>query len=217
MSVGAGSVSGMAATQSPGLAGPTSTGPTSTGPTSTVPTSTVPTSTVPTSTVPTSTALPGGAVPASPRARNSTPRRACCGRMPPRRSTPMSWRPLARADDRARPPSWKLSPQAVVTYLLGGATSDGSRSSRRSTSGLAGFDRGRGRDAGDRPGAAAARRSRHREDVGVRAPGGGDLRRLDAAGPGHERDGGGGDTVRVELPRGCLPRSRGPRWSPLPS
>jgi MoxR-like ATPase len=32
---------------------------------------------------------------------------------------------LGRADDRARPPSWRLSPQAVVTYLLGGVTSDG--------------------------------------------------------------------------------------------
>src|SRR6266404_2487157 len=32
---------------------------------------------------------------------------------------------LARADDRPRPPSWRLSPQAVVTYLLGGVTSDG--------------------------------------------------------------------------------------------
>jgi MoxR-like ATPase len=32
---------------------------------------------------------------------------------------------LARADDRARPPSWRLSPQAVVTYLLGGSTGDG--------------------------------------------------------------------------------------------
>jgi MoxR-like ATPase len=27
---------------------------------------------------------------------------------------------LAAADDRPRPPSWRLSPQAVVTYLLGG-------------------------------------------------------------------------------------------------
>jgi MoxR-like ATPase len=27
---------------------------------------------------------------------------------------------LASADDRARPPGWRLSPQAVVTYLLGG-------------------------------------------------------------------------------------------------
>ena len=27
---------------------------------------------------------------------------------------------LAAVDDRPRPPSWLLSPQAVVTYLLGG-------------------------------------------------------------------------------------------------
>lgn len=32
---------------------------------------------------------------------------------------------LAKADARARPANWKLSPQAVVTYLLGGKASDG--------------------------------------------------------------------------------------------
>jgi len=32
---------------------------------------------------------------------------------------------LARVDDRPRPPSWQLSPWAVVTYLLGGELSDG--------------------------------------------------------------------------------------------
>lgn len=32
---------------------------------------------------------------------------------------------LDRADDRPRPPSWRLSPWAVVTYLLGGALADG--------------------------------------------------------------------------------------------
>ena len=31
---------------------------------------------------------------------------------------------LAESDDRPRPPSWRLSPHAVVTYLLGG-TSNG--------------------------------------------------------------------------------------------
>ena len=31
---------------------------------------------------------------------------------------------LAAADDRPRPPSWLLSPQAVVTYLLGGVLAD---------------------------------------------------------------------------------------------
>jgi MoxR-like ATPase len=32
---------------------------------------------------------------------------------------------LATADDRPRPPSWRLSPWAVVTYLLGGSLPDG--------------------------------------------------------------------------------------------
>jgi MoxR-like ATPase len=32
---------------------------------------------------------------------------------------------LAAADGRPRPPSWRMSPQAVVTYLLGGALPDG--------------------------------------------------------------------------------------------
>ncbi len=32
---------------------------------------------------------------------------------------------LAAADDRPRPPGWRLSPWAVVTYLLGGTTADG--------------------------------------------------------------------------------------------
>ena len=33
---------------------------------------------------------------------------------------------LAGADDRPRPPSWRLSPWAVATYLLGGRLADGS-------------------------------------------------------------------------------------------
>lgn len=33
---------------------------------------------------------------------------------------------LANIDDRPRPPNWKLSPQAVVTYLMGGTAGDGS-------------------------------------------------------------------------------------------
>ncbi|WP_342801470.1 AAA family ATPase [Nocardia sp. No.11] len=32
---------------------------------------------------------------------------------------------LARVDDRPRPPSWRLSPWAVVTYVLGGTLADG--------------------------------------------------------------------------------------------
>ena len=32
---------------------------------------------------------------------------------------------LAAADDRPRPPGWRLSPWAVMTYLLGGTAADG--------------------------------------------------------------------------------------------
>src|SRR4029453_11568018 len=32
---------------------------------------------------------------------------------------------LAAGDERPRPPNWRLSPWAVVTYLLGGTLSDG--------------------------------------------------------------------------------------------
>jgi len=32
---------------------------------------------------------------------------------------------LAKKDDRERPPNWKLSPQAVVTYVMGGKAADG--------------------------------------------------------------------------------------------
>ena len=32
---------------------------------------------------------------------------------------------IERLDDRPRPPHWRLSPWAVVTYLVGGTLSDG--------------------------------------------------------------------------------------------
>jgi hypothetical protein len=32
---------------------------------------------------------------------------------------------LAAADDRPRPPSWRLSPWAVTTYILGGTLPNG--------------------------------------------------------------------------------------------
>ena len=32
---------------------------------------------------------------------------------------------LAAVDDRPRPPSWRLSPWAVTTYILGGTLPDG--------------------------------------------------------------------------------------------
>ena len=38
---------------------------------------------------------------------------------------------LAAVDDRPRPPRWRLSPWAVVTYLLGGTLSDGTEISAK--------------------------------------------------------------------------------------
>jgi hypothetical protein len=37
---------------------------------------------------------------------------------------------LDRLDDRPRPPQWRLSPWAVVTYLIGGTLADGTVVSR---------------------------------------------------------------------------------------
>jgi MoxR-like ATPase len=37
---------------------------------------------------------------------------------------------LAKADDRLRPPGWKVSPQAVVTYLMGGKVKGGEISAK---------------------------------------------------------------------------------------
>ena len=52
------------------------------------------------------------------------PRASCCGPTPSS-SFADELAALAAADDRPRPPSWLLSPQAVVTYLLGGELADG--------------------------------------------------------------------------------------------
>jgi MoxR-like ATPase len=38
---------------------------------------------------------------------------------------------LARGDELARPPNWRLSPKAVVTYLMGGTANDGSEISAK--------------------------------------------------------------------------------------
>ena len=42
----------------------------------------------------------------------------CCARTP-RTQYADELAALAAADDRPRPPGWRLSPRAVVTYLLG--------------------------------------------------------------------------------------------------
>jgi MoxR-like ATPase len=38
---------------------------------------------------------------------------------------------LARGDQRTKPPNWKLSPQAVVTYVMGGTAADGTEISAK--------------------------------------------------------------------------------------
>ena len=38
---------------------------------------------------------------------------------------------LARGDERPKPPNWKLSPQAVVTYVMGGTAADGTEISAK--------------------------------------------------------------------------------------
>ena len=104
---------------------------------------------------------------------------------------------LAAADDRPRPPNWKLSPWAVRTYVLGGklATASDHAQIRRQRA----ADRDRRSDAGNRPGAAAARGPGHGEVLGLGAPRGRDLRRLDAAHPGHGGHRREGAPLRLEL------------------
>ena len=79
-------------------------------------------------------------------------------------------RRAGRARRRRRPApaaGWRLSPWAVATYLLGGDAArrhrDHAQVRRRPPA-----DRDRRRHAGHRPGAAAARRARHRQDLGRR-------------------------------------------------
>jgi hypothetical protein len=71
---------------------------------------------------------------------------------------------LAAVDDRERPPNWRLSPWAVVTYLLGGTA--GHHADHPEVRRAAPADRDRRRHARHRSGPAVARRPRNREDVG---------------------------------------------------
>ena len=111
---------------------------------------------------------------------------------------------LRAVDDRPRPANWRLSPWAVVTYLLGGTPAR--PSSRRSTSAPA-ADRGRRRHPGHRSGTAAARRAGHRQNLGVANTWRRPSRIVDPADPGHRRDRGGGHPLRLEL---RPPAGRGP-------
>ena len=119
---------------------------------------------------------------------------------------------LAATDDRPRPPQWRLSPWAVTTYLLGGTLDDGTEITPKYL-GSRRLDGGRRRLAGDRPGAAAARRARHREDLGQRAPRRRDQRRLDAASCRARRARRRSRCATAGTTRGCSPRARRGRRS----
>ena len=54
--------------------------------------------------------------------------RSACSAATPRTQYAAELAALAAADDRPRPPGWRLSPQAVVTYLLGGEAATARRS-----------------------------------------------------------------------------------------
>ena len=113
---------------------------------------------------------------------------------------------LAAVDDRPRPPSWQLSPGRWRPTSSAASSPDGTAITPKYV-GSAPAGRGRDRHAGHRPGAAAARRARHRQDVGRRAPRRRDQRPLDPGRAGHGRHPGGGAALRLEL---RPPARRGP-------
>ena len=94
---------------------------------------------------------------------------------------------LAAADDRARPPNWKLSPWAVRTYLLGGKLADGFQITPKYIGNARLIEIAVATLATDRA-LLLLGRPGDREVLGRGAPGGRDLGRLHAAGPGHRRD-----------------------------
>ena len=105
---------------------------------------------------------------------------------------------LAAADDRPRPPGWRLSPWAVVTYLMGGELSDGTVISPKYVGNRRLMEVAVATLATDRallllgvPGTAKSWVSG--------TLGRGRRRRLDDAGPGHRRHHRGGRALWLEL------------------
>ncbi len=104
---------------------------------------------------------------------------------------------LAKADERPRPPGWKLSPWAVVSYLVGGTLDDGTEISAKYIGRRRLIEVAVASLATDR--ALLLLGVRARQDLGRRAPRGGDLGRFDAAGAGNQRHRRGGDPLRLGL------------------
>ena len=105
---------------------------------------------------------------------------------------------LRAADDRPRPPRWRLSPWAVVTYLMGGTLSDGTEISAKYVGSRRLMEVAVATLATDRallllgvPGTAKSWVSEH---LAAAVSG-----RFHAAGPGHLRYAGGGHPLRLEL------------------
>ena len=104
---------------------------------------------------------------------------------------------LRAVDDRPRPPHWRLSPWAVVTYLMGGALSDGTVISPKYVGSRRLIEVAVATLATDRallllgvPGTAKSWVSEHLAAA---------LRRLDLDDPGHLRHSRRGHQVRLEL------------------
>ncbi len=119
---------------------------------------------------------------------------------------------LAKVDDRQRPPRWKLSPWAVVTYLMGGKLKNGTVITPKYIGNQRIIEIAVATLTTDRA-LLAARRAGHSEELGQRAPGGRDQRRLRPHGAG---DGGGRRRRRsatAGTTRCCWPRGRrARRW-----
>ena len=94
---------------------------------------------------------------------------------------------LDRADAHPRPPSWRLSPWAVETYMMGGELDDGlviepKYFGNRRLIQIAHCN------SHDRAGFAVVGHPRNGEDLGFGASQRGSFGRLDAAHPGDSRD-----------------------------
>ena len=105
---------------------------------------------------------------------------------------------LAKADAHPRPPHWQLSPWAVVTYLLGGTLDDGTTITPKYIGPRRVVEVAVATLATDRA-LLLLGLARDGQDVDERAPGGGHLRRLDAARPGDGGHAGGVAALRLEL------------------
>lgn len=104
----------------------------------------------------------------------------------------------AKIDDKPRPANWRLSPWAVVQYLMGATLPDGTQITPKYVGNQRLIEVAVATLATDRallllgvPGTAKSWVSEHR--------GGGGLGRLDAAGAGHRGHRRGGRALRLEL------------------